>query len=536
MSFVLNSCQQISLFDSLGFLSERKLERINRSWARWFSDHIFTKIDETIFAPLYSSKTNSRPNAPINVMVGAMILKELNGLTDDEVIDECEFDFRFQFALHTTSFEEQPVSRRSFSRFRERVAAYELTTGVDLVHECVVELAEEIRKFMDIDPSIKRMDSMMIESNIKVMGRLELLYTCLSNLVKRISRDGRAELVKGFEHYADSDDRNRIVYYQKDIPVKERLQTVINDAVKLLPLCKADYKDTEDYQLLLRAVSEQTKDDGNGKGGRIPKTKDDGMGSDVLQNPADPDATYREKAGKKHHGYSANLTETVDEKGSVVTDYQYDTNNRSDSSFIKESIEKAKQTEETQALITDGAYSSEEVRQLAAEKNIGVLTTGLLGRKPNPVLPDFKLSEDGKKVTSCPSGQQPKACFYIRQTNSIRVSFYRSQCENCPHLSECNPKLKPRTAVKIISLNSRQKALEHESDEHQDVQRLIGRIRNGIETVPSLLRSKYHVDRMPVRRKLRTKLFFGFKAAAVNCTKLFLFQQKREYCRAFMEG
>ena len=41
-----------------------------------------------------------------------MILKELNGLTDDEVIDECEFDYRFQFALHTTSFEEQLVSRR----------------------------------------------------------------------------------------------------------------------------------------------------------------------------------------------------------------------------------------------------------------------------------------------------------------------------------------------------------------------------------------------------------------------------------------
>ena len=55
MSFVLNSCQQMSLFDSLGFLSARKLERINHSWARWFSDHIFTQIDETIFAPLYSS-------------------------------------------------------------------------------------------------------------------------------------------------------------------------------------------------------------------------------------------------------------------------------------------------------------------------------------------------------------------------------------------------------------------------------------------------------------------------------------------------
>ena len=33
-----------------------------------------------IFAPLYSDKRNSRPNAPVNVIVGALILKELMDL------------------------------------------------------------------------------------------------------------------------------------------------------------------------------------------------------------------------------------------------------------------------------------------------------------------------------------------------------------------------------------------------------------------------------------------------------------------------
>ena len=76
-----------------------------------------------MFAPLYSDKKNSRPNAPVNVIVGALILKELNGLTDDELLEECEFDFRYQYALHTTSYENQPLSDRTFSRFRERNAA-----------------------------------------------------------------------------------------------------------------------------------------------------------------------------------------------------------------------------------------------------------------------------------------------------------------------------------------------------------------------------------------------------------------------------
>ena len=48
------------------------------------------------------------------------------------------------------------------------------------------------------------------------------------------------------------------------------------------------------------------------------------MPSDILQNPSDSDATYRYKAGRAHKGYSADLVEAVDEKGSVVVDYQYD--------------------------------------------------------------------------------------------------------------------------------------------------------------------------------------------------------------------
>ena len=135
MSFVLNDHQQLSLFDSLGFLSQRKRRMLENSWAETFSSHIFTHIDEHIFAPLYSEKTNSRPNAPINVIVGALILKEFTGMTDDEIRESCEFDFRFQYALHTTSFEEQPISDRTFSRFRERCEAYELTTGEDLIRK-----------------------------------------------------------------------------------------------------------------------------------------------------------------------------------------------------------------------------------------------------------------------------------------------------------------------------------------------------------------------------------------------------------------
>lgn len=216
------------------------------------------------------------------------------------------------------------------------------------------------------------------------------------------------------------------------------------------------------------------------------------MGSDILQNPADPEATFQVKANKQHRGYIANLTETVDVQSSIVTDYQYDVNTRSDASFIKEYIEKVSVSDKTVVLIADGAYSGENIQELASEKNIGVLTTGLLGRKPKTILSEFIVSDGDSSIISCPESHKPKSCSYIKQTDGFRVSF-----------------------------------------EDEETRSVIDRIRNGVETVPSLLRNKYRVDKMPFRGKLKTKHVFGFKVATQNFAKLMRFLNNQEFCRAF---
>lgn len=530
MSFVLNDAQQMTLFETEAFLSKRKQRMLQNSWPQAFSDCVFTKIDETIFAPLYSSNSNSRPNSPVNVIIGAMILKEYKGLTDDEIIEEMELDDRYKYALHTMSYDEQPISDRTFSRFRERVAAYELTTGIDLIHECISGLAEDMAKFMEIDPTIRRMDSMMVEANIRRLSRLDLMFTCLANLVRTMRRDGRSELLDGFEVYEDPNGRNKVAYHDKDTPQDEKMQKVVDDASRLVARCGDEYSESPDYLLLMRALDEQTKDGGDGR--RIPKAKGDGMGSGILQNPSDPDATYREKAGKQHRGYVANITETVDENGSIITDYQYDVNTRSDESFIAETLDAEEAGDERKVIITDGAYSSDAVNKLAAEKNVSVLSTGLSNNNDREILAHFQASEDEASITACPAGNAPKSCSHTKKTDSMRVSFLRSQCEGCPHQCECHPKLGKRTAVVTIPMKSRRRLLSGgRMDDNLRI--IVGRIRNGAETVPSVMRRKYNVDRMPVRGKLRTKQFFGFKVAALNFSKLVRFLDGKEKCRAF---
>ena len=51
--------------------------------------------------------------------MGALIIKELFDYTDDELVEALMLDLRLQYALHTTSFEEQPLSDKTLTRFRK---------------------------------------------------------------------------------------------------------------------------------------------------------------------------------------------------------------------------------------------------------------------------------------------------------------------------------------------------------------------------------------------------------------------------------
>ena len=51
------------------------------------------------------------------------------------------------------------------------------------------------------------------------------------------------------------------------------------------------------------------------------------------------------------------------------------------------------------------------------------------------------------------------------------------------------------------------------------------KIRNGVETLPSLLRRQYHADRMLVRGLIRGRFFFGCKIGALNFKKLFTYRK-----------
>lgn len=84
------------------------------------------------------------------------------GLSDDESVGALLFDSRYQYALCTDIFEEQPISKNSLSNFRCAVYRYHEETGIDLIEEEVKELAVHYKKEMNISGKTMRMDSLTI--------------------------------------------------------------------------------------------------------------------------------------------------------------------------------------------------------------------------------------------------------------------------------------------------------------------------------------------------------------------------------------
>lgn len=248
------------------------------------------------------------------------------------------------------------------------------------------------------------------------------------------------------------------------------------------------------------------------------------MNASMMQNPSDPDATYREKAGKSHKGYVANLVEEVGETGSIVTSYQLEQNIYSDAKFLKDYVNKQEKSEKEKILVTDGAYGGEENRKLAKEKNIRLVTTGLTGKPSPDIVKEFK-HENQKVIKECPARQVPESSEFQEKQGRIVVFMSSQTCRDCGYRNQC----KVRDTKKGSKIFIKQKDIEQaDTEKYRQTEEFknLARVRNGAETIPSNLRNNYNVDKMP-RGKVRGKFFFGCKVMALNCKKTINFMNHK---------
>jgi Transposase domain (DUF772) len=304
--FCANSCAQLPLIDPLWKMPKYLRKLLEKGWTKDFHDLIFPYIDERPFAMLYSATPATCPNSPVNVLIGLLILKEVMQQNDEELIGSLHFDQRYQYALHTLDKKKQPVSINTLTNFRNRLTGYLETTGIDLIKIEVEAMAERISQYLKIDQKLMRMDSLMISSSCKKLSRIELVYSVNHCIVKTLAKLAPAAIPESCKGYLEKKHKNEIIYRTRDEETDSKLDTLLKQTEELyLAASSAGEKVTasKGFSILARFIKEQTNPAEDGW--LVPKPGKE-ISPQSLQNPTDPDATYRLKHGD-NTGYVGNV-------------------------------------------------------------------------------------------------------------------------------------------------------------------------------------------------------------------------------------
>lgn len=174
---------------------------------------------------------------------------------------------------------------------------------------------------------------------------------------------------------------------------------------------------------------------------------------------------------------------------------------------------------ELNLIANDGAYQSMDNTILSLMKGIVQVPTNLTGKATPEFLADFVFTLNGEELITCAGGQHPVRCVYTASNKTCSATFEKSQCETCPHFKDCKPRGTRKGFIKRVSQTSKIRACFQRFRSTSQFS-IACRFRNGVETLPSLLRRVFDVDHLPVRGLFRAAIFFGLRVAALNFTKL----------------
>lgn len=531
---------QMTLDDRMLTANAQTKKAVDTSRAKLVGDIIYPNIDEAKFKDLYS-ETGSRPNIEIRRYVSMLVLKRMYGLSDEVFLEFLRCGaLNFQYALHTTQEEKQPLSESSIRRFRRKVEAYNAENNCDLIKEEFERISEAMALDMgllhadpsqDCDPSapvIIRMDSMEIEAHAKAMTRIEILYTANVIMIRYLlKKDYSGIIPDALSHYLEDGDHNKVMYYRVSEDKKAGVQDArVADAIREMSLLREALSENftqkflsgiPEYQVFQRVFEEQTQLDGNGN--HIPKDKKD-ISPDSVQNPFDATVTYRYKRGH-HHGHVLNVAEVCDDGGNgIIVHAAVEPNTQSDSRMAEEYVGQLPDDGVKKLFIADGAYNSDSLRAAAETKNVEIQTTSLTGKAPEDIVADFILNKEETEVLSCPAGNVPASCRYNPNKGYITATMPDNCCASCPHKNECKAKINDKKNRSTVQASgkavARAKQARHFSTEEGKKNACR---RNGVEGIMSVMRRKYGLDHIPVFGLDRLKSWIWTTLLSYNLVK-----------------
>ena len=421
---------QTGIFYNFPFKMAEFIKSIEDTKEYFFYENIFCKIDESIFAELYCDN-NGCPNAPINVMVSALFLKEKRNWSYSEMFRLIKYDLSIRAALGIFTYYGMPFSESTIFNFQNLINAYREETGVNLFEKVFDKLTlSQVEKYK-VKTNIVRTDSFMVDSNIRKYGRLQLLIEILKRLYRILSRKDKKKLLEYFSAYLESTSE-RYLYDLKSSDLPHELDKIASVYFFLKTNLSASYKSRKEYQNFTRIFTEhfviEAKD--------IKLREQSELDSNILQSPDDEDATFRTKRKKSYRGQSGNIIETISPENelNLVLDIALVANNVDDSTILNDRLDIIKEkAEDIDEVHQDGAYGSKDNDKKMKELGITAVQTAVRGRKSDVTL-DIEVEENGAYKVSCPNAQTVKA---EPTSKRFKACFDKDVCKTCPFLEKC---------------------------------------------------------------------------------------------------
>ena len=525
---------QGSLFQTSNLLPEDKRARLERGWAGQFARHALPLIDEEQFRDLYCAD-NGRPNKPVRMVVGTLVLKEMFDQTDDDALYRVDYDLGWQVALGLTP-EDAHCCQKTLHNFRAKLLENEKAK------QLFADMTDRMLKQLGLSAERQRLDSTHIVSNIARLTRLglfcETIRVFLRELQRRAPRQFQSVPEALRQRYLDAEGGASRYHDAKQAETRRRLKVCARDMFRLAYRFEEDPQvlKLESYGVLLRLFEDQCEvaaansapepDDADAQEAPVPVVLKESkeVESSSLQTPHDVDVTY---SGHKGKGYEVQIAETVGngEKPELLTYVEMTPACKSDEAATVPAVAALAARElQPKELLADTNYGSTENALACAARGTELVTpvrgpAEATAAQPAACVADFTVDAPGEQAVRCPAGHAPESA--ERSANgSMQATYSKLHCAQCPLKRNCaarrnaNGTRTLKTTLREYTLAKRRRYEQTEEFRKRYAERA------GIEATNSELKRGHGLGRLRVRGGARVKLAVYFKALACNVKRL----------------
>jgi hypothetical protein len=513
--------RQQSFFSGHYLLPDKLQDRLLTSWAETFYQKLFCRIDEESFAPLYSEEA-SRPNVPINVLMGLEVLKSGFGWSDEELHEQVCFNLQVRHALGLRDLRSAIFTLRTLYNFRRRVREYEEETGVNLFQKAFEQVTDEQLEIVELATGWQRMDSTQVLSNLKKMTRLELLVAVLQAVHKRLPESMKDQWAERWVKYLERRP-HQVSYRIAADEVEDHLVIIGQELCAVSGVLEEQAPGSEVLGMVQRVLEEQYKQDPDGNVHLRPGAE---IASDSLQSPHDPDATYRIKGGATYPGgYVVNVSETADPENDVqlITDVQVEPNRADDTALMEQSLDdQARRGIEVNQVTVDGGYTGPKGEEACGKHEARLRPTRMRGGQTAPDHWGWKeytweVEDDGTPVRVACSQRCTAAVFPGRAENRFLARFEDERCAACPFFkTKCRVQGRKRLPPTLYVTRRRVEiALRRQQMSREDAS-----VRAVVESTIRSLKRAFPGSKLPVRGLIRARMVLYPAAMMVNLRRL----------------